>query len=148
MVKSVDESKAINQIRGSVIVVAGSGMCTGGRIKHHLVRNIDRAGSTILFVGYQAVGTLGRIIVDGADEVRILGQRHPVRARVAQINGFSAHSDRDGLLRWLSALEKPPRQVFVVHGEEDASKSFAEFVNGKTGWQVSVPRYRDEVILD
>lgn len=148
MVRSVDESKAINQIKGSAIIVAGSGMCTGGRIKHHLVRNISRPESTILFVGYQAVGTLGRIIVDGADDVRILGQRYPVRARVVQINGFSAHSDRDGLFRWLSALKKPPRQVFVVHGEVEAANHFADFVREKAGWQVSVPEYRESVVLD
>jgi len=148
MVRSVDESKAINHITGSTMIIAGSGMCTGGRIKHHLVANISKPESTVLFVGYQAVGTLGRHIVDGAREVRILGQRYPVRARVAQIHGFSAHADRDELLRWLSGLKKPPRHLFVVHGEAEAAFDFADFVREKTGWQVSVPGYRDEVVLD
>jgi metallo-beta-lactamase family protein len=147
MVRTVDQSKAINYISATAMIIAGSGMCTGGRIKYHLVRNISRLESTILFVGYQAAGTLGRQIVDGAEEVRILGQRHPVRARVAQIHGFSAHGDRDELFRWLSGLEGPPGQVFVVHGEAEAARSFAGFVGEKTGWKVSVPKYRDEAVL-
>ncbi len=148
MVRTVDQSKAINRISGTAMIIAGSGMCTGGRIKYHLVRNISRLESTVLFVGYQAAGTLGRQIVDGAEEVRILGQRHPVRARVAQIHGFSAHADRDELFRWLSGLQEPPRQVFVVHGEAEAAGHFAGFLREKTGWNVSVPQYRDEVMLE
>lgn len=147
MVRSVEDSKAINYIRGSVIIIAGSGMCTGGRIKHHLVNNISRPQSTILFVGYQATGTLGRHIVDGAKEVRILGKHYPVNARIVQINGFSAHADRDELLRWISGLKKPPRQVFVVHGEADTAVSFAGFLKQKTGWNVAVPQYREEFNL-
>jgi len=147
MTRSVTESKAINDIKGPVIIIAGSGMCTGGRIKHHLVHNISRPQSTILFVGYQAVGTLGRHIVDGAKEVRIFGQMHPVTATVTQIHGFSAHADRDELLRWLSGLQKPPRHVFVTHGEPEAALHFASFVKEKRGWETSVPRYGEAVIL-
>jgi metallo-beta-lactamase family protein len=148
MVRSVDESKAINHIKGSAMIIAGSGMCTGGRIKHHLTANISRRESTVMFVGYQAVGTLGRHIVEGAEKVRILGQSHPVRARIEQIQGFSAHADRDGLFRWLSHLQSPPRQVFVNHGEPDSSQSFADYLRVQTGWEISVPAYQDEVILD
>ena len=148
MVRSVDESKAINNIAGTTMVIAGSGMCNGGRIKHHLVTNISRRGSTILFVGYQAVGTLGRHLVDGAKKVRILGQQHRVRARIAQIHGFSAHADRDGLLRWLSGFKKPPRHLFVTHGESQAASFFSKFVREKTGWETSVPEYLDEAILE
>ena len=147
MSRSTRESKAINHIRGTIIVIAGSGMCTGGRIKHHLVSNIGRPESTVLFVGYQAVGTLGRSIVDGAEEVRILGQKHKVEARLKQIHGFSAHADRDELMRWLSSMEQP-RKVFVVHGEENSAKSFAEFIRQRHGWEVSVPKYQDKVMLD
>ncbi len=147
LIRTVDESKAINHINGTVIIIAGSGMCTGGRIKHHLVANISRAESTILFVGYQAVGTLGRQIVDGAREVRILGQYYPVKARVVQLNGFSAHSDRHGLLRWLSGLRKPPRRLFVTHGEPDVSRSFGTLVKDRTGWEVTVPGYMEEFLL-
>jgi metallo-beta-lactamase family protein len=148
MVRSVDESKAINNIAGTTMVIAGSGMCNGGRIKHHLVTNISRRGSTILFVGYQAVGTLGRHLVNGAKKVRILGQQYHVRARVAQVHGLSAHADRDGLLRWLSGFKKPPRHIFVTHGESQAASFFSKFVREKTGWETSVPEYLDEAILE
>jgi metallo-beta-lactamase family protein len=147
-VESTKESKAINDMKGTVMVIAGSGMCTGGRIKHHLVNNITKPESTIMFVGYQAVGTLGRRIVDGEKEVRILGRDYPVRARIAQINGFSAHADRDELLKWLTGLKKPPRKLFVVHGEAESAKSFAEYVSQKTGWKVAVPAYEEEIVLD
>ncbi len=142
------ESKAINHIRGTAIIIAGSGMCTGGRIKHHLVNNIERPESTIMFVGYQAVGTLGRRIVDGEKEVRILGRNHPVNARVVQIHGFSAHADKEELLRWLGGLKNHPKKIFVVHGEAQSAKSFAAYLQEKTGWDVMVPEYKDEVVLD
>jgi metallo-beta-lactamase family protein len=148
LVRTIDESKAINHIAGTIIIIAGSGMCTGGRIKHHLVSNISRPDSTILFVGYQAEGTLGRQIVDGASEVRILGQYYPVRARVVQINSFSAHADESQLIKWLSGFQKPPRRLFVIHGETNISKYFASVIKGKFGWEVVVPNYRDEVILE
>ncbi len=148
LVRTVDESKAINHIAGTVIIIAGSGMCTGGRIKHHLVANISRPESTVLFVGYQAADTLGRQIVDGASEVRILGAYYPVRARIEQINGFSAHADRDQLLRWVTSLKRAPQCVFVVHGEPAVSQHFAKLIRDKTGWEVSLPGYLDEVSLD
>jgi len=148
MVRTVAQSKAINNVFGSTMIIAGSGMCTGGRIKHHLVTNISRPECSILFVGYQAVGTLGRIIVDGAQKVRLMGKRYPVRARVLQIHGFSAHADRDELFRWLSSLKRPPRHIFVVHGEPEAAKKFADYISSKTGWNTSVPEYGQESILD
>ena len=146
-VRTVNESKAINHVKGSVVIIAGSGMCTGGRIKHHLVSNISRPESTILFVGYQAKGTLGRHIVDGAKKVRILGQHYPVRARIARLNGFSAHAGRNQLLKWLSGLKKSPRHVFVVHGEEESAFDFAELIRQETGWETSVPAYQDRIVL-
>jgi len=148
MIGTSDESKAINHIKGTVVIIAGSGMCTGGRIKHHLVNNITRRQNTIMFVGYQAAGTLGRQIVDGEKHVRILGQDCPVKARVVRVNGFSAHADKEELLEWLSALKRPPKRVFVVHGESESAGHFADFISEKLGWQVSVPAYQDEVILD
>ena len=147
LVQTVEESKAINNIKGSSIVIAGSGMVTGGRVKHHIVHNIAREESTILFVGYQAEGTPGRILLDGAEEFRLLGQMHRVKARIEQIEGFSAHTDRDGLLTWLSDIRVPPRCVFVTHGEEKAAVSFANVLNEKTGWTVRVPQYKDTVEL-
>ena len=148
MVHTTDESKAINHIAGTAIIIAGSGMCTGGRIKHHLVANISRKESTILFVGYQAAGTLGRHIVEGSKTVRILGQNYPVRARIAQIHGFSAHADRNELFNWISGLKRAPRHVFITHGEARAAQSFGEFLHEKTGWEISIPEYGTEVSLE
>lgn len=148
MTQNTEESKAINHIKGTVMIIAGSGMCTGGRIKHHLVANISRKDSTILFVGYQAVGTLGRYIIDGAKKVRILGNYHPVKARIEQIHGFSSHADRDELYNWLSKLKRAPRSVFIIHGEERSAISFSSFVKEKTNWNVIIPRYGEEFTLE
>ena len=147
LIRSIEESKAINRIKGTVIVIAGSGMCTGGRIKHHLAKNISRPDRTVLFVGYQAKGTLGREIVEGAKEIRVLGQKRKVKAKISQISGFSAHADRDELLRWLSGFKRAPERVFVTHGEHESALSFAEFLKTKTGWTVDVPAYMDSVEL-
>jgi metallo-beta-lactamase family protein len=147
LVRSVDESKTLNYIKGTAIIIAGSGMCTGGRIKHHLAYNISRRESTVLFVGYQAAGTLGREIASGAKEVRILGQKHRVRARIVQMGGFSAHADRDELLKWLSGFQTPPSKLFVTHGEPQTALSFADLVTGTKGWSVSVPQYQDSILL-
>jgi len=148
MAGTADESKAINHIKETVIVIAGSGMCTGGRVKHHLVNNISRPENTIMFVGYQATGTLGRSIVDGAEQVRILGEKHKVRAKIVRIHGFSAHADRNELLEWLKELKAPPRGVFVVHGETESALSFGDYVRERTGWKVTVPAYEDKIVLD
>jgi len=148
MTGTTDESKAINHVKGTIIVIAGSGMCTGGRVKHHLVNNITEPQNTIMFVGYQAVGTLGRRIVNGEKEVRILGQEYPVKARIAKISGFSAHADKEELFKWLSRLKTPPRKLFIVHGESESAQHFGDYVSRKTGWQVIVPSYQDEVVLD
>ena len=147
LVGTTQQSKSINSIRGTAIIIAGSGMCTGGRIKHHLINNITRPESTVLFVGYQAEGTLGRRIVEGEKEVRILGRTFSVKARIAQIQGFSAHADRDELMRWLSRVKQAPRHLFVVHGEVNASEHFAYHVKDKKGWETSVPKHGDRVIL-
>lgn len=147
MVESVDQSKSINRVKGSAIVIAGSGMCTGGRIKHHLVTNITRPESSVVFVGYQAVGTLGRFISDGAKEVRILGQTYGVKARIEQLSGFSAHADRDELLRWLSGFKTAPRRVFVTHGEPDTAQAFASFVRERRQFETTVPSFGDRVAL-
>lgn len=147
MVQTTEESQAINTIKGSVIIIAGSGMVTGGRIKHHLVHNITRPESTILFIGYQAEGTPGSQILGGATEIRLLGEIHPIKARILKIDGFSAHADRDGLVAWLSDLHSPPRSVIVTHGAEKAATNLAEFIHERTGWKVQVPRYKETVVL-
>ncbi len=143
LTRTTDESKSINRIRGSAIIIAGSGMCTGGRIKHHLKTNLPREESTILFVGYQARGTLGRIILDGADKVRLFGETLEVKAQVSRIEGFSAHADREELLEWLAGVQQAPRRVFITHGEEDAARSFAAALKKARGWPTAIPEYGD-----
>ncbi len=148
MSRSVDQSKAIADQGGTSIIIAGSGMCTGGRVKHHLKANIARPESTILFVGYQAFGTLGRHILEKPETIRIFGEEHELRARVEKISGFSAHADKEELVRWISSLKTPPRKVFVTHGEEKAAMAFQKFLSEKTGWNCVVPEYEQEVQLD
>lgn len=147
LVRSVAESKAINRIRGSCIIMAGSGMCTAGRIKHHLASNIGRAENTVLFTGYQSEGTLGREILEGAQTVRIHGEQRRVRAKVAKLNGLSAHADQQGLLHWLGALKAPPRRVFLTHGESSAAESLAGQIRSHLRSEVMVPEYRQVVEL-
>jgi metallo-beta-lactamase family protein len=148
MVETADESKALNTEKGTSMIIAGSGMCTGGRIKHHLANHISRPEDTILFVGYQAEGTLGRYIVDGASAVRIHGQQHSVRARIEQIQGFSAHADRNEIVKWLSKLSVHPRHVFITHGEKDAAIAFQNFLKESTGFESTVPTYRQKFSLE
>jgi len=147
LLESVEESKTVNLIKGSAIIMAGSGMITGGRIKHHLVTNVSRPECTLLFVGYQAAGTLGRQIQDGASPVRILGQSYPVRMRIESIDGFSAHAGMSDLERWLNGFKSPPRHVFLTHGEEEPILSLTDFIRSKKGWQVSAPDYMEESTL-
>lgn len=144
--QSAEESKAINRIRSRAIVIAGSGMCEGGRVRHHLKHNLWRPECSVIFVGFQARGTLGRRIVDGAKTVEIWGEEIAVRARVWTIGGFSAHGDQQELLAWLSAFRKAP-QVFVTHGEESASLTFADKVRERYGFTVSVPKMGEAVEL-
>jgi metallo-beta-lactamase family protein len=137
-------SKAINLIKGSTIILSGSGMVTGGRIKHHLVGEISRPESTLLFVGYQTVGTLGRQILDGASPVRIFGESYPVRIRVENLEGLSAHAGMSDLHRWLSSFKFPPKHVFLTHGEEASISSMLNYLNSKSGWLVTAPTYLEE----
>ena len=147
LVRSVEDSKAINSVQMPCIIMATSGMCTAGRIKHHLKARIGRPENTVLFVGYQGRGTLGRQILEGKQEVRIHGRMHRVRARIEQIHGFSGHADRRALLRWVEHLKKPPKHVFLTHGEEESSEHLAQRIREEKGWSVSVPQYRDSVEL-
>ncbi|RFT16102.1 MAG: Metallo-beta-lactamase family protein, RNA-specific [Candidatus Saccharicenans subterraneus] len=148
LVQSFEESRLIEKTRGSAIIMAGSGMCTGGRIKQHLVNNISRPESTILFVGYQARGTLGRQILEGQSPVRIYGQMYQVRATVDQIQGFSAHADRAQLWKWLGSFQKTPRTVFLIHGEKEVIQHFAGEISEQTGWPLVIPEYLSEYQLD
>ncbi|MCM8759093.1 MAG: MBL fold metallo-hydrolase [Candidatus Omnitrophica bacterium] len=140
--ETVEQSKSINHVKGSVIIIAGSGMCTGGRIKHHLITNISRPESTIMFIGYQAQGTLGREIVSGKKQVRILGEQRQVKANVVQINGFSSHADQNEILWWLSSLEKPPENTFLIHGEDNAIETLKKILFEQKSIEAIIPEYQ------
>ncbi len=146
-VRSTEESKAINDHRGSAVILSTSGMCTAGRIKFHLRQNVSREESTILFVGYQAQGTLGRQLVEGNREVRIHGRQLPVRARIEQVHGFSGHADRSELMCWLGHFRTPPEQLFLTHGDEYEALGLAEGVREELGWGVTVPQYQQTIEL-
>ena len=139
LVTKVDESKAINSSRMPSVIISASGMCTAGRVKHHLKNEISNDRSTILFVGYQAHGSLGRIIQSGVSPVRIHGDWFEVRARIEQISGFSAHADRTGLLDWYDGLGGNPDHTFVVHGDPEAAAALAAALRQREG-NVVVPQ--------
>jgi metallo-beta-lactamase family protein len=148
LVQTADASKAINGVPGPAIIMASSGMCTAGRIKHHLRNNIERLDATVLFVGHQSHGTLGRQILDGAREVRIHGQSFRVQARIAQIYGFSGHADRSQLLKWVANFKAPPRRLFLTHGEEDVAFEFGRYIEKELRWKVRVPQYNEAADLE
>ena len=145
--QSSDESKALNDSKESMIVISASGMCDAGRIKHHLKHNLWRKESSVVFVGYQAVGSLGRRLVDGAKKVRIFGEEITVNARIEMIEGFSGHADKDGLLNWMTAFKRKPQKVFIIHGEEPAMSEFAELINEKLGLETIIPDRGESFIV-
>jgi metallo-beta-lactamase family protein len=138
MTHTTEESMMINGIESGAIIIAGSGMLSGGRIHHHLKNNIWKPGCHLVIAGYQAVGTLGRRIVDGVDEIRLWGDTYPVRAEVHTIGGLSAHADQDDLVDWYSSFEgRPP--VYLVHGEERAQSALAATLRTQLGAEVNIP---------
>ena len=141
--QTVEESRELNETANKSIIISASGMCEVGRIKHHLKHNLWRHDSTILFVGYQAVGTLGRKIVDGAKTVRIFGEEIGVNANVKYIEAFSGHADRTGLLSFIDCFSRKPKQIYLVHGDEDAQLSLAEEIADNFGIKVDVPYHGD-----
>jgi len=144
---SVEESMALNRIRAGAIIVSASGMCDAGRIKHHLRHNLGRRECSVLITGFQAQGTLGRKLVDGAKRVSIFGEEIAVRASIHTLGGFSAHADQPALLAWAAGFERPPGQTFVVHGEESAALALAEQLRTGRGWSVSAPARGQRVRL-
>ncbi len=138
-VTAVEDSKALNYRKEPAVIISSSGMCEAGRIKHHLKHNLWRPECTIVFSGYQAGGTLGRSILDGARHVTIFGEQIDVRAQIRKLEGISGHADQDGLVRWLSAFKKKPEEVFIVHGEEDVATWFAGFVSKQLGVNAYAP---------
>lgn len=137
--RSAQESMAINSIRSGAIIISASGMCTAGRILHHLRHGLGRRENTILITGYQARGTLGRRLVNGAKSVRIFGKEITVRAQISTIGGFSAHADLKALMEWLGGFRKAPLQTFITHGEPNAASSLAQKIDDTLGWKIRIP---------
>lgn len=145
-VVSANESKQLNRFDGPGIIISASGMATGGRILHHLKHRAPDPRNTIVFVGYQSVGTRGRRMLDGEPTVRLHGQEVPIRAHVKQISGFSAHADWSEMLRWMDGFTTPPKQVLLVHGEDAALAALKARVEAK-GWPTAIPRHLERVEL-
>ena len=146
-VSTPDESRALNDRPGPMIVIAASGMCEGGRILHHLIHGLGDAKNTVLFVGFQGDGTLGRRLRDGADPVRILGETVRVRAEIAALDGFSAHADQRELSDWAAALKPSPSRIFLVHGEPGPAETLAGVLRSRIGCDVTVPSLHEEFAL-
>ena len=147
-VADVEASMRLNDLRHGAVILSASGMCDAGRIKYHLRNNLPHAENSVLITGFQAVGTLGRRLVDGARMVRLFGQQTPVRADIFTIGGLSAHADQAALLGWLGAFRKAPQRTFIIHGEAETAAIFADVVRDRLGWQnVSLPAYKETIIL-
>lgn len=144
--KSAKDSQTLNTYEKPCVIIAGNGMCTAGRIRYHLKYNLWKSQNTLLFVGYQAEGSLGRVILDGSKMVRMMGMEVAVNAKVDKIESFSSHSDKDELLRWAKGFSKKPKKVFVVHGEAPSSEAFAATL-GQNGFKALVPELGQSVVL-
>ena len=147
ILRTAEESKSLNDQRGPVIVISASGMATGGRVLHHLARRLPDPEATVLLVGYQAAGTRGRALQEGAKTLRMYNQEIAVRARVVKLDGFSAQADQEELLRWLAGFTRPPQRTLCVHGEPQAADTFAALIRHRLGWAAEVPEDRQCVEL-
>jgi metallo-beta-lactamase family protein len=145
--KTREESQKINGMTEPCIIISASGMLTGGRILHHLKYRLHDDKNTVLFIGYQAEGTRGRAMLNGKKKIKIHGEHIPVKARVEQISGFSAHADYEEILAWLAGLVEAPKSVFIVHGEPDASSGMAEKIKDTFHWTVHIPQYQEKFQL-
>lgn len=146
--RSTEESQRLNMDSQPKVIISASGMCEAGRIRHHLKHNLWNEKSSIVFVGYQAEGTMGRLLLEGAESVKLFGEEIQVNAEIHNLEGFSGHADRDGLYRWLSGFQKEPKHIFLVHGEAQSKEDFAEYVKEKLGCQPIVVRGNSEFILE
>jgi metallo-beta-lactamase family protein len=145
--KTPEQSKAINQIKGPMVIISASGMATGGRVLHHLKHRLPSPDTTVLFAGYQAEGTRGRSLQDGAKEIKLLGEVVPVRAKIKVLDGFSAHADQGEILRWLGTFNKAPEVTYIVHGEPPAATALADTIRNRLNWKVEIARYQQKVPL-
>ena len=139
MAVSSEESKMINFNQKSKVIISATGMCEAGRIRHHLKHNLWRTDSTILFVGYQVPGTLGYSLLNGVKKVKLFGEEIEVRASIVNLPGISGHAERDHLTAWIANFKKPPKKVFIVHGEETTAVEFAEHVKNDVGFDALAP---------
>lgn len=146
--RTSEESIWLNTDNEPKVVISASGMCEAGRIRHHLKHNLWNSRSSIIFVGYQAEGTLGKLLVDGAKEVTLFGEKIQVNAEIYNLEGFSGHADRDGLLAWLKGFRKEPKHIFLVHGEQQAKEDFAETVRKRLGYDPVVVKGNSEFVLE
>ncbi|MDO4745483.1 MAG: MBL fold metallo-hydrolase [Bacillota bacterium] len=146
--RSSQESMWLNANKDPKVIISASGMCEAGRIRHHLKHTLWDEKNSIVFVGYQAEGSLGRVIVEGAEEVTLFGEKINVKAQVHNLQGFSGHADKNGLLTWLKGFQKAPKQVFLVHGEADAKDDFAAAVKQELGYEPVVVRANSEFVLE
>lgn len=137
--ESVEESAALSRVRDGAVIIAGSGMCDGGRVQYHLRDNLPRSESAVVIIGFQARGTLGRRLVDGAQHVRIFGDETAVRATIHTIGGLSAHADQNALLGWLRGFQRAPQRTFVVHGEAETAQTFRHVIGQELGWRAELP---------
>lgn len=144
---SREESKKLNEMKGSRIIISASGMLTGGRVLHHAMRVLPDPNATLVFVGFQAAGTTGRRVQDGEREVKIMKNWIPVKCHVEQVEGFSAHADWKAVLRWLSGLHSTPKMVFTTHGEPESAAAMAGHIRETFGWNVEVPQYGEKFDL-
>jgi metallo-beta-lactamase family protein len=147
-VKNPTESEQLNEPTRPCIIVSASGMATGGRVVHHLKHQLPNPKNTVILTGYQAIGTRGRALLDGATEVKMHGRYVPVKAEIVNIANFSVHADGGELIGWLSRMPMPPQTVFVVHGEEDSSKALAEEIRHRLHWTAVIPHYRERIRID
>jgi metallo-beta-lactamase family protein len=145
--QTAEESKHLNEVQGPCMIIAGSGMCNAGRIKHHLRHNLWKSETSVLIVGYQAEGTLGRKLVDGHQSVSIFGERIVVRAQIHKLGGFSAHAGQTDLLKWFNALAPDRPRVVLTHGEEKARITLAEIIRHRYGLTPYLPIYGDSIVL-
>lgn len=132
--RSTEESRALNTDHTPKVIISASGMCEAGRIRHHLKHNLWDARNSVIFVGYQGEGTLGRSLIEGKKDITLFGEEVHVNAEIYNLEGFSGHADQNGLLEWISGFQQPPRQIFLVHGEEQSKKDFAKLIHDKLGY--------------
>jgi metallo-beta-lactamase family protein len=148
IINTVEESKALNRRKGPMIIIAGSGMATGGRVTHHLAAFAPDPANTILFTGHQAGGTRGARMVAGETSIKIHGEMIPVRAEVAMINNLSAHADANEIIAWLRGFEAPPQRVFITHGEPGPADALRQRIEHELHWDCEVPEYLETAALE